>query len=203
MRIALISNDHLHEELLKRINNIEWIRINGLEEWSLDPSADSLFVLDENAISGDYSLIQKPVFIHSVVEVLQAYHHPDHVVRINAWPGFLDRNHWEVSGTPQDFHKLFEAEAAVKLNWIPDEPGFVTARAIAMIINEAYFAKAEGVSETADIDIALKLGTNYPWGPFEWAKKIGEKNIHALLKKLSEKDNIYHPCAELEKSARA
>jgi 3-hydroxybutyryl-CoA dehydrogenase len=203
MRIALISNDLLHEELLKRNNNIEWIRINGLEEWSLYPSMDALFVLDENAILGDYSMIKKPVFIHSVVEVLQAYHHPDYVVRINAWPGFLDRNHWEISGIPQDFHKLFEAEADVKLNWIPDEPGFVTARAIAMIINEAYFAKTEGVSETTDIDIALKLGTNYPWGPFEWAKKIGAKNVYEVLKKLSEKDNIYQPCIELEKSARA
>ncbi len=203
MRIALISNDLLHNELLERIKNVEWIRINALEEWSLHPSAAALFVLDENAILGDYSLIKKPVLIHSVVETLEAYHHPDNVVRINAWPGFLDRNHWEVSGTHQNFHKEFEAEAAVKLNWIPDEPGFVTARAIAMIINEAYFAKAEGVSESADIDIALKLGTNYPWGPFEWAKKIGEKNILALLKKLSERDTIYQPCAELEKSARA
>ena len=47
---------------------------------------------------------------------------------------------------------------------VPDEPGFIAARIIAMIINEAYYAKGEQVSSKADIDIAMKLGTTIPWG---------------------------------------
>ena len=58
---------------------------------------------------------------------------------------------------------------------VPDEPGFIAARIIAMIINEAYYAKGEQISSEADIDIAMKLGTNYPLGPFEWARLIGLK----------------------------
>ena len=82
---------------------------------------------------------------------------------------------------------------------VNDEPGFVSATVIAMIINEAFFAKAEEVSSEADIDTAMKLGTNYPYGPFEWSKKIGVKNIYALLKKLSATDGRYTPSAEMEK----
>ncbi len=41
-----------------------------------------------------------------------------------------------------------------------------------MIINEAYFTAAEGHRFAEDIDISMKLDTNYPFGPFEWSKKI-------------------------------
>ena len=30
--------------------------------------------------------------------------------------------------------------------------------------------------------MAMKLGTNYPYGPFEWADKIGLENVCELLK---------------------
>ncbi len=56
------------------------------------------------------------------------------------------------------------------------------------------------ITTKTEIDLAMKLGTNYPYGPFEWAEKIGLKNIYLLLKKLSENDNRYAvaPAMELE-----
>jgi 3-hydroxybutyryl-CoA dehydrogenase len=54
-----------------------------------------------------------------------------------------------------------------------------------MIVNEAFIALKEGVSTKEEIDIAMKLGTNYPYGPFEWAEKIGTERIKNLLSKLS------------------
>ena len=68
-----------------------------------------------------------------------------------------------------------------------------------MIINEAFYAKGDGVSSERDIDTAMKLGTNYPFGPFEWGRLIGMKNIYALLKKLSSGDERYTPASALEK----
>ena len=56
-------------------------------------------------------------------------------------------------------------------------PGFITARVIAMIINEAFFALQENVSSKEEIDTAMRLGTNYPYGPFEWTKLIGIDKI--------------------------
>jgi 3-hydroxyacyl-CoA dehydrogenase len=60
-----------------------------------------------------------------------------------------------------------------------------------MIINEAYFALGEDVSSKDEIDLAMKLGTNYPYGPFEWCKKIGLKKVYSLLEKLSDTDSRY------------
>ena len=84
---------------------------------------------------------------------------------------------------------------------MPDEVGFATANIVSMIINEAYFALEVEVSSKAEIDIAMKLGTNYPYGPFEWAKKIGEKNIYNLLKTLSVHQKKYTPSNLLKKEA--
>jgi 3-hydroxybutyryl-CoA dehydrogenase len=67
----------------------------------------------------------------------------------------------------------------------------VSARVVAMIVNEAYFALGEAISSKKDIDTAMKLGTNYPFGPFEWSEKVGLKNIYSLLLKLSESSARY------------
>lgn len=199
MRIALFSSDTLFENLSNRFASIEWIRLNNLNEWNNPDFADALFCLDEGAMYMNYSQITKPVLANGVVDTLTDTKQPSHVSRVNAWPGFLDRSLWELSGQPTDFHRDFETVTSVKFVWLQDEPGFVTPRTISMIINEAYFAKESGVSQAADIDIALKLGTNYPFGPFEWAKRIGIKNVFGLLKKLSLRDMRYKPCTLLEK----
>ena len=68
---------------------------------------------------------------------------------------------------------------------------FIADKIIAMIINEAFFAFGDNVSSKDEIDVAMKLGTNYPYGPFEWAQKIGLDNIYNLLKKLNENSNRY------------
>ena len=80
-----------------------------------------------------------------------------------------------------------------------DEPGLVSARVISMIINEAFFALGENVSSIEEIDLAMKLGTNYPYGPFEWSEKIGLQNIYHLLHKLSQTDKRYLIAPLLEK----
>jgi 3-hydroxybutyryl-CoA dehydrogenase len=49
-----------------------------------------------------------------------------------------------------------------------DVPGLVVARTLAMLINEAADAVAQGVCSAAGADAAMKLGVNYPQGPFEW-----------------------------------
>ncbi|TMI92961.1 MAG: hypothetical protein E6H08_11285 [Bacteroidetes bacterium] len=84
---------------------------------------------------------------------------------------------------------------------MPDVKGFISPRVVSMIINEAYFALEENVSKKEEIDIAMKLGTNYPYGPFEWSKKIGLKNIAALLTELSKTEKRYQPADLLLKEA--
>ena len=89
------------------------------------------------------------------------------------------------------------------IEWMPDIAGFITPRVVASIINEAFFALEEKVSTEEEIDTAMKLGTNYPFGPFEWGKKIGLHNIYSLLAILSSEKTRYTPSLLLKQTALA
>jgi 3-hydroxybutyryl-CoA dehydrogenase len=84
---------------------------------------------------------------------------------------------------------------------VDDRVGMVTPRIICMIINEAYCTVQEGTASRADIDLAMKLGTNYPFGPFEWCARIGLKNVYELLEAIYEdsKDERYKISALMKK----
>lgn len=88
---------------------------------------------------------------------------------------------------------------------VEDRLGLVSARVLAMIINEAAFAMMEGVASPADIDTAMKLGTNYPDGPLAWADRIGPEVVLAILEALWQeyREERYRPCVLLRQLARA
>lgn len=70
-----------------------------------------------------------------------------------------------------------------------------------MIINEAYYTVQEGTASRLDIDQAMKLGTNYPYGPFEWCQRIGIKHVYELLEAVYEDthDERYKICSLLKR----
>jgi 3-hydroxybutyryl-CoA dehydrogenase len=62
-----------------------------------------------------------------------------------------------------------------------DTPGFVTSRAVAVLINEAARMLEEHVAEPADIDTAYRLGFHHPMGPFELVDLVGIDTTVAIL----------------------
>ncbi|HEU5138800.1 MAG TPA: 3-hydroxyacyl-CoA dehydrogenase [Bacillales bacterium] len=52
-------------------------------------------------------------------------------------------------------------------------PGFVTSRISTLVGNEAFRMLEEGVGSAEEIDKAIKLGLNYPMGPFELGDLVG------------------------------
>ena len=68
--------------------------------------------------------------------------------------------------------------------FLPHTPEGIVRRCIAMLINEAAYAVADGLASPADIDTAMRLGMNYPLGPFEYLEKWGAANVVAVLASL-------------------
>ncbi len=121
-------------------------------------------------------------------------------------PTFLNRPILECSVHPaSDKHKLSEVCKQLNTEFlvVENRVGLVTPRVICMIINEAYYTVEEGTATREDIDLAMKLGTNYPYGPFEWAQKIGIKNVYDVLNAVlsDTKDERYKICPLLRKEA--
>ncbi len=186
MQIVVLANSEQKKELLSKSKN-ENVKIDYVNSYAELPDykrADAFFLLQDEINIQQINLITQPIFIHSVTSTLADLKLPDNVSRINAWPTFLQRNLWEIATKNEDVVKKIVEKMGWQYLVIPDEPGLVAARVIAMIINEAYFTYEEKISTKEDVDIAMKLGTNYPYGPFEWAQKIGLQNIYNLLKAL-------------------
>jgi 3-hydroxybutyryl-CoA dehydrogenase len=201
MKIAVVTNEQMKAELLAQ----------GLQDtaevvWLEKPAkvagavcyVDLLFNSTAKEIENWISLQPEMVIVNAVETTLQEL--PKNFVRINGWPGFLKREVVEaacedekIRVNTQNIFFLFNK----KVEWVADIPGFVSPRVISMIINEAYHTLAEGVSTKEEIDTAMKLGTNYPYGPFEWSKKIGLNNIYKLLQLLSENNSRYQPVDQL------
>ncbi len=87
--------------------------------------------------------------------------------------------------------------------WVEDTPALVLPRIIAMLANEAAFAVQEGVASPQEIDLAMRLGVNYPKGPLAWAAEIGHARILAVLDHLwnEYREERYRACIWLRKAA--
>lgn len=156
-----------------------------------DAYVDLLFE-DEQSIFE--SIKNKPVIVNSVIKICENL--PTNFCRINAWNTFFEKEKIEAATLNNELKPLFESvlnELGFDVWFVNDIVGMIAARSIAMIINEAYFGLQDDISTKEQIDIAMKLGTNYSFGPFEWAEKIGLKNIELLLQELHKTDERYIP----------
>jgi 3-hydroxybutyryl-CoA dehydrogenase len=194
MQVIVLADEAGREELMTKEfpNNVQLTFAENLPAVIKEKAADVFFILKEGLVVEDPAAFQgKPVFINSTLDTLEDLTLPGNFIRINGWPTFLKRQVWEVSTK----NELVVKNTFEKLAWqyiiVADEPGLVSARIISMIVNEAYFALGEDVSSKEEIDLAMKLGTNYPHGPFEWSKKIGLRRINNLLQKLTETGSRY------------
>jgi 3-hydroxybutyryl-CoA dehydrogenase len=202
MQLVVLADEILKGELLSNgaIAELQIMWVKDVEEFAHYKNADGyidlLFDNAQQRIDLLKIFLPAPVIVNSVAFTLQRMNAP--FVRINAWPGFLRRPLVEASYVDEEMKwKVTNFFSALnkRVVWLEDKPGFVTAKVITMIINEAWFALEQGVSTKEDIDTAMKFGVNYPYGPFEWCDKIGIKNIHNLLNELSKTNVRYTPAA--------
>jgi len=205
-RVAILAGSFLRKEIEEKQwkDNIEMCWAESLEEM-LSANADAYFDFAFENSREHITAIQelsKPVFISetnsTTAEIDQRF------IRVNCWPGMISRQLIEIApGSKADIPSA--RQLLERLGWtfhvVPDIPGFVSCRIVATIVNEAYYTLQEGVSSRKEIDTAMKLGTNYPYGPFEWAEKIGISNIIDLLNRLSMEDSRYRPAELLMSSS--
>jgi len=201
MEFVVIGSDAQWAELTADAPGISWTRAKEKDDLQNYASAAAFFILEDNAVFNNPAITQ-PVFINNVNTPLAGINAANNVFRVNGWNGFLKRTSWEIAGDATMDLQPIAAALNKKLLPVADEPGLVAGRIVAMIINEAYFTVGDGISGKAETDTAMKLGTNYPYGPFEWASIIGIQPIYSLLEKLTVTDKRYTPAPLLAGEAK-
>lgn len=76
--------------------------------------------------------------------------------------------------------------AGLAVTRIDDVAGMVGLRTVAMLVNEAADAVLAGIGSAADIDTAMRYGTNYPKGPLAWGDALGAGVVVKVLANLRE-----------------
>ena len=200
--LAVLASDLQKEEIAHSafFRKHEVLFSENISLWSnhiADAFIDLRFELSQDRIDKLAKLLPKPVLVHSVTDTLPMIH-PE-FIRINGWPGFLRGNYLEAAAEEKVQQKA-KTLFGEQIIFVKDEPGFISARIVSMVINEAYFTLEAGTSTKEEIDIAMKLGTGYPYGPFEWGEMIGLENIAALLSRLSNDNGLYELSKTLNRS---
>jgi 3-hydroxybutyryl-CoA dehydrogenase len=216
MNILVIGDpNHLEEAKLKFGDSHQYTFEQAHREAERYISSNDLildFILDEEPfqieIYGDKS--HAKVFIStakvSLAELSNLANHQlkSQIFGFNGLPTFLNRSILEVSILKkEDEPQLIALCKALNTEYliVDDRVGLVTPRVICMIINEAYYTVQEGTATKEDIDLAMKLGTNYPYGPFEWCQRIGVTHVYELLEAVYEDthDERYKICPLLKR----
>ena len=133
--------------------------------------------------------------------------HPERLVGFATFFPLKDRKLIELAGgvrTVENFlcqaEELFKSLGKETVR-VKDTAGLTFPRILSLIINEAARSLEEGVASAAEIDVAMRLGVNYPQGPLRWADQIGLDDVLAVLEGLQREtgDDRYRPAPLLKK----
>jgi 3-hydroxybutyryl-CoA dehydrogenase len=210
MKILIVGRDqHYQESLLKFGDTHHYTVLTHYD--TLPPHLLTCdLVLDFIVAEQPHQLItyantRRPVFINTVTQSLGAFmsqsnfQGPGCIVGFNGMHTLLNRPLLELAlGKAEDESIVTDicGQLQTKYVLVEDRVGLVTPRVICMIINEAYYTAMEGTATKEAIDLAMKLGTNYPYGPFEWCARIGIRQVYELLEAVyaDTKDERYKIC---------
>lgn len=209
MNILAIGNQAQSDEINQKFGvNHKVISATTISDELLN-DADVILDFNNAGASSEYlKKTSKPVFVNTVFTMLKSFLSNNGIGVSNSvfgfcgLPSFINREALEVSVMNQESESALKSiceKLGTDYAVVKDQVGFATPRVIGMIINEAYITAEEGTASREDIDLAMKLGTNYPFGPFEWAKRIGIAEVLKLMDALytSTNDERYKACDSL------
>jgi 3-hydroxybutyryl-CoA dehydrogenase len=206
MKVLVLADDNQKEELIACPTDpnvqLQWLSgpVAPGQFQGMDACIDLLFENTKERVEWLKQLSIPVIVINSVIASLKEVQ--GDFVRINGWNTFLRRSIVEAACNNESIKSKAEqlfSYLGRKTEWVPDVIGFITPRVIASVINEAFIALEENVTTENEINTAMKLGTNYPFGPFEWGEKIGFHNIYSLLKALNTEQTRYKPSTLLQR----
>ncbi len=159
----------------------------ALELTNLDRETKRKNLIELDAVLPPRTPILSSSVTMTASEQSEGLHHPERLIGIGALPSLLEGGLIEFAFMPINDEAVlksaeqFARDLGKESARVQDSVGLVLPRILCMLVNEAYFALTENVAVSDEIDTAMKLGTNYPFGPVEWAERIGVRQVYAVM----------------------
>jgi 3-hydroxybutyryl-CoA dehydrogenase len=218
--LAITGKSRLSQELfeLSRGAGLDAVLISDLAE--LTPTTPLVIDTSSSYVEKKKSLLQKldlalpaPAVIitsclgFSTTLMASWTAKPERIVGFATFYPFKDRKVIELApgirteeSAIQRAEQLFKSIGKETVR-VKDAPGLTFPRILSLIINEAARSLEEGVATAEEIDVAMRLGVNYPHGPLRWADQIGLDEVLTVLEGLQRHtgDDRYRPAPLLKK----
>src|SRR5262245_35598400 len=212
--LAITGENRLSQELLElsRGAGVDAVLISDLAE--LTPTTPLVIDTSSSYVEKKKSLLQKldlalpaPAMIitsclgFSTTLMASWTAKPERIVGFATFYPFKDRKVIELAAgirtnenTTQRAEQFFKSIGKETVR-VKDAPGLTFPRILSLISNEAARSLEEGVATAEEIDVAMRLGVNYPHGPLRWADQIGLDEVLAVLEGLQRDtgDDSYRP----------
>ena len=181
MNVLIIGNAEETERFVRRFPELRILENGGDEDLIV------CFPGGKLPNNGIKCPVLTDVTYSSLSEWNNGQHELSLLIGFSSLPTFLERDILEISLFRNEMLSdtgILMEKLKTDFRIVKDQTALVSPRVIAMIINEAFMTAEDGTASREDIDTAMKLGTNYPLGPFEWAEKIGIQCVFNLLSAL-------------------
>jgi 3-hydroxybutyryl-CoA dehydrogenase len=213
--IVVLGFGSLAEELAECLGE-RFASVSRLEndEMLAEIDPDATIVIDAGDGTNDRSAVLKELdarlapdaviftdaYVTDISSATRGLRHPERVVAFGVLGALAAQSAVEIvdsEATSDDAlalaQELFD-ELGKGVVLVEDAPGLFLGRVIGSIVNEAVIAVSEGVARADDIDVAMRMGVNYPIGPIEWGREIGGARIAHILRRLAEaEDEAFAP----------
>ncbi|MCP3772752.1 3-hydroxyacyl-CoA dehydrogenase family protein [Paenibacillus sp. MZ04-78.2] len=179
----------------------------ALEVSNLDLNAKRLTIQKMDAALASHVPILATSMAVTATEIASWTLSPERVCGFGTFAPLSERNLIELAPALQtgtltiEKAKTFIESLGKETAQVDDEVGLIFPRILSLIVNEAVFALMEGIAAPEDIDIAMRKGTNYPYGPLEWADRIGLDEVYSVVQGLHRDlaEERYRPAPLLRK----
>jgi len=146
-----------------------------------------------------------------VTQIAEVTRRPEKVVGLNFTKNPFDEKYLvqiirglQTSDDTVQVSKELLEQVGVTAVKIGETPGYILDRVIASVVNEAALMYTTKLATVEDIDKMMKICTNWPMGPFEFADTIGVDKVVEILESLSQQlGPRYLPCFLLRKMVNA
>jgi len=157
-----------------------------------DGSSDRSDVLAQlDSVLGSEAIIFADAYATDIDAAAKRMRHPERLIGYGVLGSLSTQRAVEIVDSEQasddalGLAEEFFASLGKGVVLVENVPALFLGRIVGSIVNEAVTVVNDEIATPDDVDVAMRLGTNYPIGPFAWGREIGAKRIARILQRLA------------------